>query len=133
METWNFSSPYNGKRGKTWEARGGIPRAQGVRQPHWRRSGDVWPRRKRRPLQRHRGGGARLKRFVWEPTEGRHDSRKSQIRAGRAARCDDGTREGEAEGGGEAGQVDGEQKDGICSEAGGVIGGSSRVVQDGGG
>jgi hypothetical protein len=122
-------------------ARGGRHGRQGEEYPGRRGSGshigdgvgDVWSRRKRRPLQRHRGGGAQSKRFVWEPIEVRHGSRKSQIRAGRAARCDDGTREGEAEGGGEAGQADGEQKDGICSEADGVIGGSSRVVQDGGG
>jgi hypothetical protein len=121
-------------------ARGGRHGRQGEEYPGRRVSGshigdgvgDVWSRRKRRPLQRHRGGGARSKRFVWEPTEGRHGSRKSQIRAGRVARCDDGTREGEAEGGGEAGQADGEQKDGICSEAGDVIGGSSQVAQDGG-
>ena len=46
-------------------------------------------------MQRHRGGGAQSKRFVWELTEGRRDNRKSQIRAGRAVRCDDGTRERE--------------------------------------
>jgi hypothetical protein len=42
-------------------------------------------------------------------------------------------RGGEVEGGGEAGQDGDEQNDEICREAGGVIGGSSRVVQDGGG
>lgn len=84
-------------------------------------------------MQRHRGDDAQLKRFVWKPTEGRRGDQKSQISAGRVARCDDGTREREAEGGGEAGQAGDEQNDGICREVGGVIGGSRRVVQDGGG
>jgi hypothetical protein len=65
-------------------------------------------------LQRHHGGGAQSKRFVWEPTEGRRGDRKSQQRCA-LQRQDEGERE--AEGGGEAGQAGGEQNDGICREA----------------